>query len=75
MENINELYSDIVERAKATGIANQEAWDDLVEEVVEEYRTNGLLDDDDPTEGMEDVLRGRFGEYHEAVMQDEEKLG
>jgi len=75
MENVNELYSEISQRAKANGIAVQDAWDDLVEEVVEEFRTNGLIDDDDDTEGMEDVLRERFAEFQEAVREGEEKLG
>jgi len=70
MENINELYNDIVERARAHAVTNKEAWDDLVQEVVEEYRTNGLIDDDDPTEDIEDTLQARFSEYHEKVMEE-----
>jgi hypothetical protein len=70
MENINELYNDICVRAREAGITTQEPWDDLVEEVIEEYRTNGLIDDDDPTEGMEDVLRGRFEEFHNQLLDE-----
>jgi hypothetical protein len=70
MENLNELYNDICERARANGTVTQEAWDDLVREVVEEYRTNGLVDDDDPTEGMEDALNARFTEFHDKIMDE-----
>ena len=73
MENINELYNDICERARESGVTTQEPWDDLVEEVVEEYRTNGLIDDDDPTEGMDAVLKGRFEEFHNQLL-DEGKI-
>jgi hypothetical protein len=73
MENLNELYNDICERARASATVTQEVWDDLVREVVEEYRTNGLIDDDDPTEGMEDALYARFPEFHDLV-EEEGKL-
>lgn len=69
MENINELYNEVADRARADGATTQEAWDGIVEEVVEEYRSQGMLDDDDPTEGMEETLRSRFPEYEEKVRQ------
>jgi hypothetical protein len=69
MENVNELYNEVVDRAKADGAVTQEAWDGIVEEVVEEFRSQGMLDDDDPTEGLEDVLRARFPEYDQGVRQ------
>lgn len=70
MEEINELFSEAKKRAKANGVADQEAWDGIIDEVVEEFRTNGNIDDDGDTEGMEEELRARFGEYEESVKEE-----
>jgi hypothetical protein len=67
MEDINRLYNQIVARAKANGVVSQEAWDGIVDEVVEEFRTMGNTHDDEETEGMEEDLRSRFPEYEELI--------
>lgn len=70
MEYLNELYSKIAARARDNGVADQEAWDGIVDEMVEEYRTDGLIDDDEDTEALEEALRRKFDEYHEAVREE-----
>jgi hypothetical protein len=70
MENINELYSEITKRARANGVASQEEWDGIVDEVVEQFRTDGRIHDDEPTEGMEEDLRARFEEYDADIRQE-----
>ena len=72
MENVNELYNEIVNRARDTGVADQEAWDELVEEVVEEYRTQGMTEEDDDTEGDEDALKAMFPKFHAELRGEEE---
>ena len=47
MEDINQLYREITKRAKANGVVDQEGWDGIVDEVIEQYRT---------TEGEIDML-------------------
>lgn len=70
MDDINELFSEAKKRAKANGVADQEAWDGIIDEVVEEFRTNGNIDDDEDTETLEEELRARFGEYEESVKEE-----
>ncbi len=71
MEDINKLYREITERAKMNGVVNQEQWDGIVDEVIEQYRTTeGEIDTDEDTEGMEEDLRARFAEYDEVVRQE-----
>jgi hypothetical protein len=68
MEYINELFSEIVKRAKANGVVDQEGWDGIVDEVIEQYRTTeGQIHDDEATEGIEEDLHHRFGEYDEMI--------
>ncbi len=69
MDDINRLYNETVKRARANGATSQEAWDGIVDEVVEEFRTTGETHDDEDTEGMEEDLRLRFAEYEETIGQ------
>ncbi len=71
MEDINRLYNEIVRRSKANGVTDQEGWDGIVDEVIEQYRTTeGQIHDDEPTEGMEEDLRARFPEYEEVIRRE-----
>ncbi len=70
MEDINVLFTEIKKRAKANGVADQEAWDGIVDEVVEQFRTDGKIDDDEETEGMEEDLRARYAEYEQSVNEE-----
>ena len=71
MEDINQLYREITKRAKANGVVDQEGWDGIVDEVIEQYRTTeGEIDTDEDTVGMEDDLRARFAEYEEVIRTD-----
>ena len=70
MEDINQLYREITMRAKANGVVDQEGWDGIVDEVVEQFRTDGEISDDDETPGMQEDLRARFGEYEEVIRED-----
>jgi hypothetical protein len=67
MEDINQLYREITKRAKANGVVDQEGWDGIVDEVVEQFRTDGEINDDEETQGMQEDLRARFSEYDEVI--------
>lgn len=70
MEDMSELYAEITVRAKENGAVDQESWDSLVDEVVEEFRTNGRIHDDEDTDTMIEDLHHRFGEYEELIRQE-----
>lgn len=70
MEETNALYSETVRRARENGVADQEAWDSIVDEVVEEYRTQGKIHDDEDTDGLIEELRHRFEEYEGMIRED-----
>jgi len=70
MEDINELFAVIVKRSKDNGVADREGWDGIVDEVIEQYRTEGRIHDDEETEGMEADLRARFEEYEAFIEQE-----
>lgn len=70
MEYITELFTEINKRAKSNGVTDQEGWDGIVDEVIEQFRTtDGAIHDDEETEGMEEDLRARFSEYEETLTE------
>lgn len=66
MENLTfdlqHVFQEILTRMETQGIFSQEAYFDLVEEVLEERREMGELSDDDDIEEYEDQLRHRWEE-------------
>lgn len=56
----NGIFNEIVTRLEEEGAFDREAYYDMVEEVIEEKREQGMLTDDDNTEEMEDVLKQRW---------------
>lgn len=58
-----DLYGEISDLARDQGVASKEQWDELVEDVVEDHLDLGELDLDQDTEGIKEVLRGRWGFY------------
>ncbi len=70
MENLtfdlNNVYREILTRMEEQGSFTQQAYFDLVEEVLEEKREIGELDDDANIEEYEDKLRHRWDEARTA---------
>lgn len=66
MENLtfdlNQVFNEIITRLEEQGSFDQEAYFDMVEEVLEEKREVGELDDDQNIEEYEDKLRHRWPE-------------
>lgn len=66
-ENINEIFDELVEQGREQGVTDQEAYSMLIENVIEEARGAGEIDDDGATETMEEMLRGRWEEFQERL--------
>jgi len=64
------LFAEVKVRALAEGINNVDAWAEMVDEVIEDHRRNGELNDDNALEGMEDVLEAMWP-AHEAELNAE----
>ncbi len=66
MENLtfdlNTVFNEVITRMEQQGAFDQEAYFDLVEEVLEEKREMAELDDDANIEELEDKLRHRWPE-------------
>ncbi|MFH1632205.1 MAG: hypothetical protein ABIA47_04315 [bacterium] len=67
MQNLStsnqELFDEIVERATEEGVADQEAFNQLVESMLEDKSGVGELDVDQDIESMEDAIKARWDEY------------
>lgn len=60
--NLDDVFKSILARMETQGTFTQEAYNDLVEEVLQEKLDIGELDPDDDTEEYEDQLRARWPE-------------
>lgn len=71
MENLtfdlNSVFHEILNRMQEQAAFDQQAYFDLVEEVLEEKREMGELDDDADIEKYEDVLRHRWPEAQSSL--------
>lgn len=63
------LFEEIVERGIAEGVADQEAYNQLVSDTIEEHRRVVELHDDQDLEGDEDVLQARWPEYQQRLQK------
>jgi len=58
-----EIFDEIIERGIQSGVTDQEAYNQLVETVLEEHQDVGELDKDQNIELKEDVLKARWNEF------------
>lgn len=58
-----EIFSDVVERGIELGVSTQEAFNELVDEVIEAHREIGELSDDQDLIGDGAVIKERWEEY------------
>lgn len=58
-----DLFEEVVTKGLAEGVANQEAYNQLVSDVIEQHRRWGEQHDDNDLEGEEDRLQERWPEY------------
>lgn len=65
------LYEEIVEAAREQGVATQEAWDELVEQTLDEHMNWGEVDIDDDVTGIREGLKSRFEEFSKGLQGGE----
>ncbi|MBU0531804.1 hypothetical protein KJ910_04930 [Patescibacteria group bacterium] len=61
--NRQAIFMEIVEAGRAQGVTDREAYDELVESIIEDHRRLGEIHDDTETEEIISVLQGRFDEF------------
>jgi hypothetical protein len=71
--DLEAVFQEIVEKGREEGIADQEAFNDLVDDVVEQHRDWGEMHDDSPTVGISEAMRARFADYKAALGLDAEQ--
>ena len=67
------IFEEIVERGRELGVENQEAYNDLCDDVVNEKLEVGEMDEDSDTIGLVEQLKGRWSEYTELLGLDSEQ--
>lgn len=67
------LYQEVRKRALAEGAFSQEAYYEIVEDVINRHLEFSEIHDDDEYEEIKEVLRGRWSEF-EAEIQSPEEL-
>lgn len=72
--DLNDVFRAAVERMQSDGIATKDAYDELVEELLEEKVELGELSADDDIEEFEDKLQARWPEAEAMLMSGHEKL-
>lgn len=65
------LFEEVVGRGREQGVASQEAYNDLVQEVIEGHREWGEIHDDSPTVDLAKQMRGRWNDFKEALGLDD----
>ncbi len=61
--NLQQAYEEIKAKAEAEGVKDNEAWDSMVEEYLNDKLSAGELHPDQNTEGFEAYLQARWNEY------------
>lgn len=67
------LFQEVVERGRTEGIASQEAFNDLVEEIIQEHLDVKEMHDDNSTVGLSEQMKGRWPEYQAALGLDRDR--
>lgn len=74
--NLEEAFNEVRSRMQTEGAMTQEEYLDLVDEVLEEKREEGLLDDDFNFKEAHEALEARWSEIEEGgFTEDEEEPG
>ena len=68
--NIESAFNEVLERRKAQGAYDKEAYDQFAEDVIDEKLDQGVLSDDDNLQEWKEKLQGR---WHQVEQMDAEK--
>ncbi|MCL4427335.1 hypothetical protein M1534_03205 [Patescibacteria group bacterium] len=56
----NEIFQDVLDRRQTQGSFSEEEYYDLIDEVVEEFLSDGIITPDDDLEELKADLRARW---------------
>jgi hypothetical protein len=65
-----EIFEDVCDQGIAAGVTTQEAFNELVDEVIEAHREVGELADDQDLIGDEAAIKARWGEYQDRLSEE-----
>lgn len=65
--NVEDLYEEVAERAREAGVASEEAWNELVEEVLDEHVNWGEVDVDDDITGLREALQEKWKQFERGL--------
>lgn len=71
--DIDATFRAILERVEVEGAFDREAYDDLIDEVLEEKRAGGELSDDDDIAEYTEQLKARWPEAEESIQTGHDK--
>ncbi|MBI4414629.1 MAG: hypothetical protein HY566_00115 [Candidatus Kerfeldbacteria bacterium] len=72
--DLNELFHEVMSRQQTQGALSKEEYLDLVEEVLEEKREEGVIDDDFEFQEARETLNARWPEAAEAASGKRENI-
>lgn len=67
----DELYDEIADLARDQGVSDKERWDELAEEVLESHLSLGEIDLDEDTEGIKEIISGRWVSYKKELAEEQ----
>lgn len=70
--NLESIFQEILARRQQEGAFGQEAYDQFVEDILEEKLDRGELNDDDDIENWTEQLQGRWNEVEELDAEKED---
>lgn len=74
MENLTfnetEVFERLVEQGMVDGVNNQDAYNEMVDEFLEDMLRIGELNDDQNIDLHKENLRARWGEYEARISED-----
>ncbi|MBU0625826.1 hypothetical protein KKF05_05855 [Patescibacteria group bacterium] len=65
--SIEDLYNEVCDRARSDGVLSREEWHDLVDEVLEEKRSQMKIEDDDDWQYIIESLQTRFELFSQEI--------
>lgn len=63
------LLEEVLTRAREEGVTSQEAWNELVEQVLDDHARLQEVDNDDDLISMREALQARWGDYEAEMGQ------
>ena len=67
--NVQDLYSELVERASGQGVTTQAEWNELVEALLSEHADWGEVDIDDDITSMREALQARWEDFDRSLQE------